>query len=141
VGGPPVGPPTVGGPPGGTTPVAPSYGTTTVRPRQGGGRHAQQSAPGAGLNRRQALAALAGAPTAGLGIGAWEVAAHVLSGSGAKQPIASQFTLPKVAPGKLAWRFNANAPVSSVAQAGNVVYAATQGNAIFALNATTGKQV
>src|SRR5262249_43912124 len=38
-------------------------------------------------------------------------------------------------------RFNAKAPVSSVAQAGNVVYAATNGNAIFALNATTGKQL
>ena len=43
--------------------------------------------------------------------------------------------------GQAAWRFNANAAVSGIAQAGNVVYAATNGNAIFAINATTGKQI
>ena len=93
------------------------------------------------MNRRRALAALAGAATAGLGIGVWEGAAHLLSGSTASKLTASQFTLPAVAPGKLAWRFNANASVSSVAQAGNVVYASTNGNAVFAVNATTGKQI
>jgi len=90
------------------------------------------------MNRRRALAALAGAATAGLGIAGWEIAGH-RSGSGPRK--LASFTLPTVAPGKVAWRFNAKAPVSSVAQAGNVVYAATNGNAVFAINATTGKQI
>jgi outer membrane protein assembly factor BamB len=93
------------------------------------------------MARRRALAALAGAAAAGLGIGGWEAAQHITAGAGAKKLATSQFSLPKVPPGKPAWRFNANASVSSVAQAGNVVYAATNGNAIFALNATTGKQI
>jgi outer membrane protein assembly factor BamB len=84
-------------------------------------------------------AAGAGAPTAGLGIAGWEVATHVLSGPSAARPAA--FTLPKVAPGKVAWHFNAGASVSSVAQAGNAVYVSTNGNVILALNATTGKQI
>jgi outer membrane protein assembly factor BamB/serine/threonine protein kinase len=116
-------------------------GEPTVRQRAAGGRHARVTVPVAGMNRRRALAALAGAATAGLGIGVWEGAAHLLSGSTAGKLAASQFSLPKVPPGKVAWRFNAKASVSSVAQAGNVVYAATNGNAIFALNATTGAQI
>jgi outer membrane protein assembly factor BamB len=123
----------------GPTPGWAPAGQPTVRPPAAGGRHARGTAPVAGMDRRRVLAALAGAATAGLGIAGWEVATHVLSGSG--KPSASQFSLPKVAPGKLAWRFNANKSVSSVAQAGNVVYATTNGNAIFAINATTGKQI
>ena len=116
-------------------------GEPTVRQPGGRGRHAQQSGPGPGMGRRRALAALAGAAAAGLGIAGWEVSQHVLTGSGAKKLTASQSSLPKVPPGKVAWRFNAKAAVSSVAQAGSVVYAATNGNDIFALNATTGKQI
>lgn len=134
---PPVGAPTTGMPAGGQTPAPPRFGTTTMQPRPAGGRHAQRTvAPG--MNRRRALAALAGAATAGLGIAGWEIAPH-RSGSGTRK--LAGFTLPAVAPGKVAWRFNAKAPVSSVAQAGNVVYAATNGNAVFAINATTGKQI
>jgi outer membrane protein assembly factor BamB len=124
-----------------TAPVWQPAGEPTVRQRAAGGRHARESVPPAGLDRRRVLAALAGAGVAGLGIAGWEVATRVLTGPGASKPAASQFSLPKVAPGKPAWRFNANASVSSVAQAGNVVYAATNGNAIFAVNATTGKQI
>ncbi len=124
---------------GGTAPGWQPAGEPTVRPRAAGGRHARETAPVAGLSRRHALAALAGAATAGLGIAGWEVATHLLPGPG--KPAASQFSLPKVTPGTVAWRFNANASVSSVAQAGNVVYVSTNGNAIFALNATTGKQI
>ena len=112
-----------------------------VRQPGPGGRHARVTAPAAGLNRRRALAALAGAATAGLGIAGWEVYSRVLPGSSPRTLTASQFSLPKVASGKLAWRFNANAAVSSVAQAENVVYVATDGNAVFAVNATTGKQI
>ena len=132
----------VGGQPlGGQPPTPPLLGATTVRQRAGGGRHARATGPVAGMNRRRALAALAGAATAGLGIAGWEVAAHALTGSGSGKLAASEFSLPKVSPGKMAWRFNAKAAVSSVAQAGNVVYAATNGTAIFAINATTGKQI
>ena len=70
------------------------------------------------MNRRRVLAALAGGATAGLGIAGWEVAPHVLPGSGKGKRTASQPSLPKVAPGKVAWRFNANASVSWIAQAG-----------------------
>jgi outer membrane protein assembly factor BamB len=133
----PAGSPTTGVPPGGQT-MPPPSAAAPVRPRPGGGRHAQKSAPVPGLNRRRALAALAGAATAGLGIAGWEIAPH-LSGPGARKLTA--FSLPKAPPGKPVWRFAAKAPVSSVAQAGNVVYAATNGNAIFAINATTGKQI
>jgi outer membrane protein assembly factor BamB len=116
-------------------------GEPTVRPAGGGGRHARETEPGAGMGRRRALAALAGAAAAGLGIGGWEAAQHILTGDGAKKLAATLLSLPKVPAGKVAWRFNAKASVSSVAQAGNVVYAATNGNAVFALNATTGKQI
>ena len=102
-------------------------------------RHARETAPVAGMDRRRVLAALAGAATAGLGIVGWEVATHVRPGSGPGKPAA--FTLAKVTPGKVAWHFNAGASVSSVAQAGNVAYVATNGNVILALNATTGKQI
>jgi outer membrane protein assembly factor BamB len=129
----PAGEPTVG--------ASPLLGATTLRQRPVGGRHARETGPAAGMNRRRALAALAGAAAAGLGIAGWEVDTHLLSGPTAGKLAASQFSLPKVAPGTRAWRFNANASVSSVAQAGNVVYVTTNGNAIFALNATTGKQI
>ena len=93
-GGSSAGSPTAGAPAGGMTPVPPSLGTTTVRPRQGGGRHAQEPAPAAAMNRRRALAALAGAATAGLGIGSWEVAAHALSGAKRQQAGGQPFRLP-----------------------------------------------
>jgi serine/threonine protein kinase/outer membrane protein assembly factor BamB len=134
---PPAGPTAVGMAPGGQPPGPPQFGATTMQPRPGGGRHAQPTAV-PGMNRRRALAALAGAATAGLGIAGWEIAPQ-LSGSDARK--LASFTLPTVTPGKPAWRFNAKAPVSSVAQAGNVVYAATNGNSVFAVNATTGKQI
>jgi outer membrane protein assembly factor BamB len=135
----PAGEPTVGRLPGGETPPAPLGATTVVRQRPVGGRHARETAPVPGINRRRALAALAGAAASGLGIAGWEIATHM--GSGTAKLTASEFTLPKVLPGKVAWRFTANANVSSVVQAGNVVYAATNGNTILALNATTGKQI
>jgi serine/threonine protein kinase len=140
-GGHPATEPTAGRPLSSAEPGPTPPGTTAVRPRPGDGRHARKTAPMAGMNRRRALAALAGGATAGLGIAGWEVAPHVLPGSGKGKRTASQPSLPKVAPGKVAWRFNANASVSWIAQAGNVVYTTTNGNAIFALNATTGKQI
>jgi serine/threonine protein kinase/outer membrane protein assembly factor BamB len=124
--------PTAQGAPGGPTPPVPMIGDSTVR----GARHTK----GAGepvLSRRRALAVLAGAVTAGAGIAGWEVSQHTGNGT----PKLAAFTLPAVAPGKVAWKFDANASVSYAAQAGNRVYVATNGNKIFALSATTGKPV
>jgi outer membrane protein assembly factor BamB/tRNA A-37 threonylcarbamoyl transferase component Bud32 len=140
----PVGAPTMGAAPGGQTAPPRSgatptrFGATPTRPRPAGGRHAQRTAV-PGVSRRSAIAALAGAATAGLGIAGWEIAPR-LSGSDSRK-LNAGFILPTVTPGTVAWRFNAKAPVSSVAQAGNVVYAATNGNAVYAVNATTGKQI
>src|SRR6185437_628092 len=58
----PTGAPTVGRLPGGETP--PLLGATTMRQRAAGGRHARGTTPVAGMSRRHALAALAGAATA-----------------------------------------------------------------------------
>jgi outer membrane protein assembly factor BamB len=85
------------------------------------------------------LAALAGAAAAGLGIAGWEIDDH-LSGSGVS-PAASQFKLPAVAPGKLAWKFSVGHPVASLAAAGNVVYVGIDANIVIAVNATTGRQL
>jgi outer membrane protein assembly factor BamB len=132
----PAGEPTAGRMPG-DMPAPPLLGATTVRQRQAGGRHARETLPVAGMNRRRALAALAGAATAGIGIAGWEVAAH----AGPGKPKVAAFQLPKVAAGKVAWRFNANANVSSVVEAGKTVYVATTKNAVYALNAATGRQL
>jgi len=122
----PVGDPTVG---------RQMIGETTVRGRAVGGRHARAAAPVAGLNRRRALAALAGAVTAGIGVGGWEAAAH----AGTAKPAVPAFSLPKVPPGKPAWRFDANVHLNLATQAGNTVYVTTNANSVLALNATTGK--
>jgi serine/threonine protein kinase/outer membrane protein assembly factor BamB len=116
-------------------------GEPTVRPPGSRGRHAQQPGPGSGMGRRRALAALAGAAAAGLGIAGWEVSQHVVTGSGAKTLTARQSALKRVPPGTLAWRFNVGSKGASVAAAGPVVYAVTNGNTVFALDAATGKQI
>ena len=134
----PAGEPTAGRMPG-DMPAPPILGATTVRQHQAGGRHARETVPVAGMNRRRALAALAGAATAGLGIAGWEFAPH--AGAGAAKLTASQFSLPKVPAGTVAWRFNANANVSSVVEAGKTVYVATTKNAVYALSAVSGRQL
>jgi outer membrane protein assembly factor BamB len=127
-------------PAGGSTPGWQPGRETTVR--QPGGRHAQGAGPGEGLSRRRALAALAGAAAAGLGIAGWEVSKHVGSGDGTKKLTADQTSLKSVPPGTKVWRSPAaNAAVQSIAPAGQVVYAGTGSNAIFALDANTGKRL
>jgi outer membrane protein assembly factor BamB len=122
--------------------VAPGWqpaGEPTVRQPGGRGRHAQR--PGPGMGRRRALAALAGAAAAGLGIAGWEVSQHVLTGSQASKLTASQSGPKPVAPGTSAWRFAAGSTVATVAVAGSVVYTATNGNIVFAVDAATGTQL
>ncbi len=113
-----------------------SVGATTVRP----GRHAQQTVAG-GMSRRRALAALAGAVTAGLGIAGYEIDDHLGSGSGQGKLTAAP-SLPRVPAGKQAWRFDTGADnVQSVTMADDVVYAGTGGNTVFAVSAATGKRI
>ena len=122
--------------------VAPGWqpaGEPTVRQPGGRGRHAQR--PGPGMGRRRALAALAGAAAAGLGIAGWEVSQHVLTGTQASKLTASQSGPKPVAPGTSAWRFAAGSTVATVAVAGSVVYTATNGNIVFAVDAATGTQL
>jgi serine/threonine protein kinase/outer membrane protein assembly factor BamB len=122
-------------------PTVEPVGEPTVRPPGARGRHAQRTGPGPGMGRRRALAALAGAAAAGLGIAGWEVSQHVATGSGAKTLTARQPGLKPVPPGTMAWRFNVGRTGASVAAAGPVVYAVTNGNTVFALDAATGKQI
>jgi serine/threonine-protein kinase len=93
------------------------------------------------MGRRRALAALAGAAAAGLGIAGWEVSQHDLTGSQASKLTASQSGPKPVAPGTSAWRFAAGSTVATVAAAGSVVYTATNGNIVFAVDAATGTQL
>ncbi len=86
---PPRGRPRAGGRPGGSRPLAsrltagppPVSGATTAQQRPAGGRHARETGPAAGMNRRRALAALAGAATAGLGIAGWELDTRIAVGA------------------------------------------------------------
>jgi serine/threonine protein kinase/outer membrane protein assembly factor BamB len=96
---------------------------------------------GAGLGRRRALAALAGAAVGGLAVAAWELAGP---GSGHEHgSAAGQLTSQHraVRPGAEVWRFQANGSVDYLAVAGGVVYAGTGQNTVYALDAATGKQL
>jgi outer membrane protein assembly factor BamB len=97
-------------------------------PRAGAG-----SGSGPRLDRRRALAALAGAATGGLAVAWWEVLG----------PGHGHSTGPGTASGQLTgiWRAQANSSVSSLIVAGGVVYAGSEQNAVYALDAATGKQV
>jgi outer membrane protein assembly factor BamB len=90
---------------------------------------------------RRALAALAGAAAAGIGIGGWEAARHLLAGSGTAKLAAGQVSLRPVPPGTRVWRAAASSGMDSVATAGDVVYTGTGGNTVSALDAATGKQI
>ena len=106
---------------------------TTLRPVAG----APATIPGMG--RRRALAALAGATTAGLALGGWEIArAATRSGSGVLAG-RKNFHLPPS--GHAVWTFPANGDVNAIAVADGVVYAASMQHAVYALDAHTGKQL
>jgi len=129
-------------PAGAAAPGLQPAGEPTARPRAGGGRHAQRTVPGEGMSRRRALAALAGAAAAGVGIGGWEASRHLFAGSGGTGKLtASQFSLKSVPAGTKVWRMGLSSPVASVVSHGSVVYAGTNGNTVFALDSATGRQV
>ena len=95
--------------------------------------------PGPAPERRQVLAALAGVATGGLAVAVWE-----LTRPGARRaPTPGQVTARRrsVAPGKAIWQVETDSSVEWVAAAGGVVYAGTAQNAMYALDAGTGKRV
>jgi len=93
------------------------------------------------LTRRSALVALAGAATGGIAVGFWE-AIGPGSGSGHRSAggqLTSQHITAK--PGAEVWRVKANSSVDYLAVANGVVYAGSDQNDLYALDAVTGKQI
>jgi outer membrane protein assembly factor BamB len=95
--------------------------------------------PGTGLGRRRALAALAGMATGGLAVAVWELTRP----GGGHAPTAGQFTSQHrtARPGAEVWRAETDSSVDYLAVADGVVYAGTGQDAVYALDATTGKRV
>jgi outer membrane protein assembly factor BamB len=95
---------------------------------------------GRGLDRRRALAALAGAATGGLAVAWWE-----LIGPGTGHRTASgQLTRSQhraARSGTAIWRAEVNSSARYLTVADGVVYAGSDQNAVYALDAATGKQV
>jgi outer membrane protein assembly factor BamB len=92
------------------------------------------------LERRRVLAALAGVAAGGLAVAWWETAGPgsgrgTASGRlvGARHPVAR--------PGTGIWRAGISSPVRFLAVAGGIVYAGSERNTVYALDAVTGKQV
>jgi outer membrane protein assembly factor BamB len=97
-----------------------------------------------GMARRRALAALAGAATAGLVVAGWELtrpgpsaAANTAAGT-AGNP-AAQRRASSARPGTKLWSFETNGKVGSVAVVGGVAYVGTSQQAVYALDALTGR--
>jgi outer membrane protein assembly factor BamB len=94
------------------------------------------------MGRRRALALLAGAASAGLVVAGWELtrpgppAAKDLA---ATQQTAAQRRVSSLRPGTGLWSFETNAAVASLVVNGGVVYVGTVQQAVYALDALTGK--
>jgi outer membrane protein assembly factor BamB len=92
------------------------------------------------LDRRRVLAALAGAATGGLAVALWEtVGPGTGHGTAGGQLTGSQHRVAR--PGTEVWRAKVNSSVRYLTVAGRVVYAGSEQNAVYALDAATGKQV
>jgi outer membrane protein assembly factor BamB len=86
------------------------------------------------------LAALAGAAAGGLAVALWEVIGPGTGhGTASGQLTGAQHRATR--PGTGLWRAKVNSTVSYLAVAGGVVYAGSNRNAVYALDAATGKQV
>jgi outer membrane protein assembly factor BamB len=94
------------------------------------------------MGRRRALALLAGAASAGLVVAGWELtrpgppAAKDLA---ATRQTAAQRHVSSLRPGTGLWSFETNAAVASLVVNGGVVYVGTVQQAVYALDALTGK--
>ncbi|MGH3289659.1 MAG: serine/threonine-protein kinase [Streptosporangiaceae bacterium] len=109
---------------------------TDPGPRAGTGPRA---GPGLVLDRRHVLAALAGGATGGLAVALWEV---IGPGTGHSTGSGQLTTRHRAArPGAEIWRAKLNSSVGYLTAAGGVVYAGSEQNAVYALDAATGKQL
>jgi outer membrane protein assembly factor BamB len=94
------------------------------------------------MARRRALALLAGAASAGLVVAGWELTRPAPSTAkdltAAQQP-AAQRRVSSLRPGTGLWSFETNAAVASLVVDGGVVYVGTVQQAVYALDALTGK--
>jgi outer membrane protein assembly factor BamB len=99
--------------------------------------------PGPGLGRRRALAALAGAAVGGVAVAAWELTRPGGGHGPARSISGGQLTSQHRAarPGTEVWRFEAISSVGCLAVADGMVYAGSQQNTVYALDAATGKRV
>jgi outer membrane protein assembly factor BamB len=126
-------------------PAAPPRPATEDAPTSAGVARPGQTEPVLpGMARRRALAALAGAATAGLVVAGWELtrprpsAAANTAASTAGNP-AAQRRASSARPGTKLWSFETNGKVGSVAVADGVAYVGTSQQAVYALDALTGR--
>jgi outer membrane protein assembly factor BamB len=91
------------------------------------------------LDRRSALAALAGLATGGLAVGLWEAFGPGTGHSSAAGQLTSQHRAGR--PGAEVWRHELNTSPEYLAVADGILYAGTAENTVYALDAATGKQV
>jgi outer membrane protein assembly factor BamB len=92
--------------------------------------------PVPGLGRRRALAALAGMGTAGLVVAGWEL---TRPGPAVAGNLAAQRRISSLRPGTQIWSYQTNGTVYPVKVSDGVVYAGTLDQAVYALDALTGK--
>ena len=92
-----------------------------------------------GLDRRRALAALAGAATGGLAVAVWELTRPGGGHASATGQLTARHRPAR--PGAEIWRYELNSSPEYLAAAGGVVYAGTADDTVYALDAATGKQV
>jgi outer membrane protein assembly factor BamB len=116
-----------------TPPLAAAAGRAGMPPA--GAARPGRPEPVPGMTRRRALAALAGAASAGLVVGAWEL---TRPGAAAAGNLPAQSLPSSARPGTKLWSYQTNGTVASVVAADGVVYAGTLQRAVYAFNALTG---
>jgi outer membrane protein assembly factor BamB/predicted Ser/Thr protein kinase len=118
------------------TPSLPAEPATPPRPPGRADARPGRPQPVPGMNRRRALAALAGMATAGLVVAGWEL---TRPGPAAAGDLTAQRRVSSLRPGTQVWSFEANGKVVPIATDGDVVYAGTLNRAVYAFDALTGK--
>ena len=128
-------------------PTSPPPSPTETIPPGRGGASPGATQPLPGMGRRRALAALAGAVTAGLVVAGWELtrprpaaAGNLTSAQPAvtKNP-AAQRRITSLPAGREVWNYETNGEIGALMTAGGVVYAGTLQSAVYALDGVTGK--
>jgi outer membrane protein assembly factor BamB len=122
-------------------PAAPggTAGATRVDPRRPAG-HRRKPEPVPGLGRRRALAALAGMATGGAAVAAWELTRPGPRAPSTAGQLAARHHI-GAASGTGVWKAQTSSSVEWVAAADGIVYAGTNQDTVYALDADTGRQV